>query len=586
MMKVEKKPAFISIRTKLLILFCVLIFLPLIALSTLSYNISTRAMTNQAVKSTATLLDANVANIESVIREVESTSSYAIVNKDIRSYLTMTSVDSDPKLASALIDNIKGFIEFILISKGYIHSVEFRGVDDRQIAYGSRFIGNEGEWIDQAVQERGKITWTGRYENGDIHHEPIISLVRVINDYNAIDKALGIVIIRLKVSKVNELIQSKDSGAIAGTMLLDHDGNSITEQRSEPGDKFQLDSSSIHQLVSSEGKPVDEKDNLLLYKKIAYTGWGLISWVDKDHLFKESRSIQFYTILIVAISVATVLYASWLIFNWILKPIERLTKMMKKVDDNYFRKITGIRSKDEIGLLAANFNAMMDRIHDLIDKEYKLTLKQKEIELHVLQMQINPHFLYNTLDMIRWKARIEKAMETSRLIQVLSTLFRLSLHRSGTWVELKDEALYVRSYLDLQQQRLGARLTCEIDIEDELLASYVPKMILQPLVENSIVHGMPGQQKPMHITVRSTRLSAGDAYHIDIIDDGLGADIQALSDLIAYTGEGSHGMRNVYLRLSLWFGDRFRMEFLPAAAGTHIRLTIPFVDTIPAESSP
>src|SRR5690606_3531856 len=144
------------------------------------------------------------------------------------------------------------------------------------------------------------------------------------------------------------------------------------------------------------------------------------------------------------------------------------TKQTRRVEKGDFSAQVPVRSDDEIGKLAARFNRMVATIQRLIDLKYKVELKQRESELKALQNQIDPHFLYNTLDMIRWTALLEKATETSRLIETLSRLFRLTLNRGKLWVPLREELAYVESYLKLQQKRLGNGFRFEIRAGKEL----------------------------------------------------------------------------------------------------------------------
>src|SRR5699024_7201520 len=180
-----------------------------------------------------------------------------------------------------------------------------------------------------------------------------------------------------------------------------------------------------------------------------------------------------------------------------------------------------------------------------IDSKYKLEIQNKHSELKALQSQINPHFLYNTLDMIRWTARLERAPETSKSIEDLSTLFRITLSQGKVWIPLKDELKYVQSYMELQKKRLGETFQYAIFAEAGLTDSVVMKLILEPLVENSFKHGFKQSQLNKNITIRAY-IREGVLY-IDVIDNGIGMNLEAVQELMDSSKNREHGfaLKNV-----------------------------------------
>jgi two-component system sensor histidine kinase YesM len=225
---------------------------------------------------------------------------------------------------------------------------------------------------------------------------------------------------------------------------------------------------------------------------------------------------------------------------------------------------------------------MVQTIKDLIDKKYKLEIRQKESELRILESQMDPHFLYNTLDMIRWNARLEKAPETSQLIEALSGFFRMSMNREKRTATLSDELDFVRSYLNLLQKRMGSKLAFSLMMEASLENFVLPRRLIQPLVENSIKHGFVSRQKGK-IVVRCYR-SPQDELIIDVIDTGIGfseerlrAIRQALAEKSSDESLIGHALYNIHELISLIYGSGFGIEF-PLEhnqAGACVRLRIP-----------
>jgi two-component system sensor histidine kinase YesM len=200
-----------------------------------------------------------------------------------------------------------------------------------------------------------------------------------------------------------------------------------------------------------------------------------------------------------------------------------------------------------------------------------MEISNRESELKLLQSQINPHFLYNTLDMIRWTARLEHAMETSKLIEQLSKMFRISLNRGNHWISLKDELTYSQIYLELQKGRLGNHLTFTFYCDHEVLNAKVLKQIIQPLIENSIHHGFENFRTSRHIYIRCFREAS--QVIIDVIDNGKGFQSQ---DFQAYIRNG-YALSNIQDRLYLAFRDEAQISIIPKdSPGAWVRVMIPY----------
>jgi two-component system sensor histidine kinase YesM len=260
---------------------------------------------------------------------------------------------------------------------------------------------------------------------------------------------------------------------------------------------------------------------------------------------------------------------------FVLKPIGALTREIKRVEKGDFTARVEVASKDEIGTLSRRFNRMVQEIQSLINTKYKLELKTKESELKAMQSQINPHFLYNTLDMIRWSARLEKAPDTGKSIEDLSRIFRHTLSKGNTWVDLEDELMSTKSYLELQKRRMGAKLHYSLFVETGLEKVPVMKMIVQPLIENSIEHGMGANKQTIHIDVRAYRMK--EKLIIDVIDNGLGIEALNIKELKSSSPKSRQGfaLQNIEKRITNTYGEAFGLNIVPVKTGTHIQIRFP-----------
>jgi two-component system sensor histidine kinase YesM len=233
---------------------------------------------------------------------------------------------------------------------------------------------------------------------------------------------------------------------------------------------------------------------------------------------------------------------------------------------------------DEIGELNNSFNFMINKINTLIKEVYQERIAQRNAELEALQMQINPHFLYNTLDSINWMLINKGEHEISEIIISLGNLMRYSISKKNSFVPLEQEFKYILSYLRIQKNRLEERLKYEIDMQDSIKSFHVPKLILQPLVENAISHGIEPSNKGG--TVRIKACETEEFISIMVEDDGAGMDEDKLNQLrLSQNVDDSAtsiGVRNVDRRIRLHYGDKYKLRIDSTyGIGTIITIMIP-----------
>lgn len=287
------------------------------------------------------------------------------------------------------------------------------------------------------------------------------------------------------------------------------------------------------------------------------------------------------TVIIVAIISAllsTLLGSmSTLFFSRRIKLINKAIQKVQIGDFKYRIKIGN--AKDEISSIAANFNQMCDMLIDYINKVYKSELRQKDAELHALQSQINPHFLYNTLEVIRMEALAAGAEGVNRMIEILAQLFRGSI-KGGLIVELKEEFGFCRNYLELYNLRYAGQLHTEFHIDPNIQHYGILKHLLQPIIENAILYGIQHNKSESHITVRGYKKN--EIIIIEVSDNGVGIDseqLEALNKMLASaitSNKSSIGLSNVNHRIRLFFGEPYRLEVeSEKGVGTTVRIRIP-----------
>lgn len=275
-----------------------------------------------------------------------------------------------------------------------------------------------------------------------------------------------------------------------------------------------------------------------------------------------NREIISYIWLIFTLAAVTVLLLTGFLFRGIVRPVHQLTSAMDRLGAGDLEARIRSPRRDEFGQLFRQFNATAERLQLLIKEAYVERLARRQAELEFLQAQINPHFLYNTLDCIYKLVESGDSEEGCRAIVNLSRLFRLSLGRGRRLVKIAEALEQLRRYLDLQHLRYGDRITVSIQVSDDLLACEIPKLLLQPLVENAFVHGLEPKQGRGLLSISGTR--EGDAVHFTIADDGIGMTDEELARveeaLRDSAIQGSHGLVNAHRRLVLAYGDEWGLN--------------------------
>ncbi len=315
----------------------------------------------------------------------------------------------------------------------------------------------------------------------------------------------------------------------------------------------------------------------LAYKTVAANNWILVSAVPYLQLFRAPIVVMCALIVgILALSVMAML-AAGAAAGTITRPILTLNESVHQVREDNFDVVFPKARNDEIGDLSDQFNKMVRHIKELMARIITEQTARRKYELLLLQAQINPHFLYNALDSILWLVRMKKNDDAVTMLTALTTFFKTGLNKGRDTISLAQEVANVESYMTIQTFRYKTRLSCEATVDPSLSGMEVPKLILQPLIENAIYHGIKAKDGPGRIELVCERTDTG--ARIRVTDDGLGMPPEQLGRLRAQmaandvASRDSYGLINVLERLRLFFRDRCRME-IDSAPGEGTRVTI------------
>ncbi|MCA0384082.1 MAG: sensor histidine kinase [Firmicutes bacterium] len=322
---------------------------------------------------------------------------------------------------------------------------------------------------------------------------------------------------------------------------------------------------------------IDNEDYFAFYSKIETNDWLIVKTISKDALYGEIDRIQaifllgglIYSVLMIILLLGmSVQYTD---------PMIGIIKDLKRVEKGDLSARTDVHTNNELRQLGEGVNNMIAEMEVLIDRLIKEERQKREVELEALHAQINPHFLYNTLNTIKWMAKIQGADTVASAIVSLVKLLRVSINISTDFISLGEEIEYIRNYVVIQKLRFNESFEIVVDVPDDLYTLQIPKLILQPIIENSLIHGMDETES---LTIRVTAHLERDQLILQVSDNGAGMSDQKVSQIMAaltsVNALSKAGLNNVSQRIKLYCGDAFGLELLTKEGeGTTVVVRLP-----------
>lgn len=534
----RKKIQFLFLCTMIVcILFCSGIFY-LILENQMQQSIADKEISNRTAISN---------NLDSTMKSINSISRLTMLRSTVRTFLLAES-NSTPRTRNALQEihdilntfNLSCNVVILRMDGQYLNT----GPGITYVNTGKIF---ETEWLNEVMAQKGnyviKAGTRGAFRS---NIGEMVSFVRVINDINT-QKPIGILAINLP-SRFFEQAYEGLSGETSHFALYDTSGRLICK-----------DNESTFSSLNPENllQNTREETDKLFYKSI-FT----CDTLGDSHFILASRlEVRILDGLPAKLLVALIIGAfillafMWLINTYIAKnviyPIQRLVDSMAEVQNGWLHRVSMNVNDDEIGLLKNSYNAMLIEINQLIDELLQKEKTLRMAELDALQEQMKPHFLYNTLDMIRYMALENRTDEVYNMLETLGNFYRRFLSKGSTDLSLGEEIEIVKSYLTLQRTRFEDIFTDEYEIEEGLSSIRVPRLILQPLVENSIYHGI--RPKGEHGVIRVTVKRQEDFLFLSIYDNGIGMSAHQRELLFSGKDSRSFGFQGTIERIRYYY---------------------------------
>lgn len=448
---------------------------------------------------------------------------------------------------------------------------------------------SELPWYKKAAEDPQKAVLTGpnRHEFLAGGNERSFSLSRVVQSWEN-GSFLGVILIDLNFNKLTEICEAGTAGQNGFFYILNEEMKPLYQQKK--GSKvFNLSEENLEALRTGmekekSGEFTVEADGVsyIAVKKTAEdTGWTFLNLVPLKEVTAGLTNVNFIIMAAVITSLFVTLLALNKILTDIINPLKRLQRHMARVSIENMNQQVKVESDDELGKLARNFNEMLERIENLKGQVLAEQEDKRKYELQALQAQINPHFLYNTLDSIIWMAETNDS-NIVPMTEALARLFRISLNKGNEEILLKKELEHVENYLIIQSMRYADKFTYEISTQPEVESCGIIKLILQPIVENCIYHGIKKKRGSGHISIEAFR--QGEFLKILVKDDGCGMSREMCEKILSdevqpenISGSGI-GVRNVNERLRLRFGQEYGLKYSSKMGeGTTVEYTLPFI---------
>ncbi|MDF2649273.1 MAG: Cache sensor signal transduction histidine kinase [Paenibacillus sp.] len=581
---------FKSIQSTIAVAFSCLIVVTIMVIAWMSYNLSTDAVKKNSRDYTYQLMGQVSSNIDSYMIYMDNISRMVLSNYDIKEYLL-----KQVYLGAIGKEDLKQKISFqlnsVLSTRKDISSILIFGTNGEIIPYNENIKLNpkvdptEQSWYKKAIEAKGKVVISSSHVQNMILNEynSVISLSRELSS-DVGDEKLGVLLVDLNYSVINDICNKIKLGNRGYVFIVDAQGNIVyhpEQQMINNNQKIEL----ISQVMRTPGSSfvTSEGTNSRMYtiKTSQSTGWKIVGVNYVDELVSNKHELQTYTFfggigfLIIAVLLSIILSLR------ISRPIKHLESSMKEVEKGNFDIQVDIQSSNEIGHLSNRFNRMTIEIKELMLQNIKEQELKRKSELQVLQAQINPHFLYNTLDSIIWMAETGKSKEVILMTASLAKLFRLSISKGQEFISIFNEIEHIKNYLTIQKMRYKSKLDFEINVDKSILSNKVIKIILQPLVENAIYHGVRNNAGKGYIQI--TGIRKGNRILLQVIDNGIGMSPEEIhkmyqKDRTSEKGSGI-GVQNVNRRIKLHFGDPFGLHFeSELGRGTTVNIWLPVIE--------
>lgn len=577
---------FKSIQSTMLVSFSALMVLAMLVFMVIAMRYTSGTIYENSINYMSQIIQQVNYDIDTYIEYMENISSVIAKSSDVPRYLFDQNQTEAEREAEK--ERILTQFQTIMESRDDIYNVA-------AVAKNGRYIINQGDdeltgyvdiesldWYQAAMESKSGIAVSSSHVQNAIQssYKWVITLSRALVN-NQTGEREGLFFVDLNYSAISDLCNNNSIEEKGYIFVLDAEGNIVyhPKQQLMYGG---LKTENIDAIMEcrEDSLIIDEGGDSKLYtmSKSKRTGWTVVGAAYTSELLKNNEQAQMWYLLVASILLLAVIGISSIISREITKPIRSLRDSMRKVQNGQFGTHVEVITENEIGSLGRSFNLMTSEIQALMEQNVYEQKQKRKSELKALQAQINPHFLYNTLDSIIWMSEAGENDEVVEMTSALARLLRQSISNDTEEVELEKEIEYVKNYLTIQKMRYKDKLEFFIYVDPRVAHVPIIKLVLQPLVENAIYHGIKYKETKGNLKIYARPVDG--RVEIVVADDGIGMDEDVMEHIFdehrKEQKRNGVGVPNVQKRLKLQYGSEYGIRYESVkGAGTKAVITIP-----------
>lgn len=568
-----------SIQSVITLSFTAVAVLSLILVSLSLYGIFSNNAEKNAAFSTQQIMDQANLNLDSYLKEMIEISVMIKSNLNAETYDRGNSLINLLRVTSQIRKDIVTMAvysengQLLLSNPSGNYNMNYRVADQ--------------DWFKEAIEKSTEYIYVPPHVQRLFQDSRpwVVSLCRSVTFYENSMPVTCVIMVDMNFSSIEQLCNLVSLGKRGYIYIVDKEGNIIYHPQQQIVYAGLKSENIMEALSKNTGSYFDDfqgERRIMTIQNISYTGWKMIGISYVDELVPNKRNLSNFVIYILFFGIAFEFLASMFISSKISQPIKRLEREMKRVERGDFDINLKVNGDDEVMRLSKAFNLMVVKIRQLMNQIINEQESKRKIEFKALQAQINPHFLYNTLDSIIWMNENQNYDGVTTMVSALAKLFRVSISKGKVIINVSDEIAHAESYLTIQKIRYKDKFDFLIEAQPEVLGQKTLKLILQPIIENAIYHGINQIQEKGYIKITVTIEGGNIIYRVT--DNGYGIKPEVLKTILDMEPMSAHGggvgLKNVNERIKLCYGIGYGLEIdSELDVGTTAIIRIPLDDS-------
>lgn len=583
----KRKGKTVSIQVGISISFTVVALSAMVIFGIIMYHLFTNRMETMMSENAVQLLDQTAINLETYLknmRRISDTMYYSVIkDKDLAS-------DDMIQEMNLLYDANKENLVSVACYTGDGKLVEAVPLSGEK----GHVDVTEQEWFQEAVVQMENFHFStphvqNLFDDTSFQYHWVISLSRAVELTRGGMSELGVLLVDMNYSSIEQLLEKTNTGTEQEYVyLMDSNGEIIYHPRQK------LIYTGLYEENNQEAASWDDgshretfqgEERLVTVKTVSYTGWKIVSVIPRSVFSMGMYETRLFFMMILVISMVMIIYLNQMVSSSVARPLEKLNESVREWEAGNMNPDIYIGGFTEVEHLGRTLKSTVEQIRKLMDDVLLEQEEKRKSELDALQSQINPHFLYNTLESITWMIEGERYEDAVFMISQLASLFRISLSKGRTIIRVEDEIRHATNYMNIQKIRYKNRFQVDFQIDEEILNCCTVKLIVQPLLENAIYYGVEGMADEGEIHVCGYR--DGEDICIEVRDNGLGMSQEIVDSLLKENSrtprKGSGvGVINVHKRIRIRFGPKYGLEIESEPdEGTMVRIRLPYIEYSP-----